>query len=592
MENKSCSRTQKTKNGYLVHIANEIIQEGIFTIPKNYQHLPNQESHAQYVLRLNNNRLLLTKTSESQIYYLLNLASSQMNFDFIINFFKEHDSRPRKQLDKTLFLKKQNKNLVRRLITHTKKRGVTPELTKVLSLTNEKREVQYLYSNFDNIDNLPELILSTNQFTTFNACQFLVHQKGNLYCDSHLSKNGVAKKNSSIQVESFNAINNIIKKSKSKQFNQTQILKNEIEILGTFLAKNFEFKNHTIILILSRNDFLPPTKEEKQDFDHYCLKLWPLLSYILERAQIAKKSQSINLSLMNYTDPLAILTSRDQILFQNKVFSEEHYYEYLSGSEKYNTFKISSKHVLVTLIPDNAKITSDISHFQRISLLGELLNTLKHELSNPLFGLTLSSDLLADETNDDEIQETFNDISTSSDRCQTIIKNFSYLYSDEQVKDLVNLSKLLDETFILTKSESRQIKKDIKFIDFSEEDYLISINPTWLSQIIFNLVINSSQAIKTMNEDLRSHCISIVVRKSDKYISFHISDTGPGIRSDIKEKLFEPFFTTKTSGTGLGLSICRNLTKKLDGRLNFDNSTNIKGAAFYLDIPYRSEGPI
>ena len=125
MENKSSSRTQKTETGYLVHIANEIIQEGIFTIPKNYRHLPAEENSAEYVLRLNNNRLLLTKTSESQIYYLLNLPSNQMNFNFIVNFLKGSDTKTKKHVDKTLSLKKQNKNLVRRLITHTKKRGMT-----------------------------------------------------------------------------------------------------------------------------------------------------------------------------------------------------------------------------------------------------------------------------------------------------------------------------------------------------------------------------------------------------------------------------------------------------------------------------------
>ncbi|MBT7608374.1 MAG: HAMP domain-containing histidine kinase [Bacteriovoracaceae bacterium] len=588
MENKSSSRTQKTKTGYLVHIANELIQKRIFTIPKVYLQNPSEEYSSEYILRLNNNRLLLTKTSDSQMYYLLNLAANQENFDFILSFLKEDDFKIKKVSDKNLSLKKQNKSFVRRLLTHIKKRGPSPQLNEVLSLTNENREVQYLYSNFDTIDHLPELILSTDQFKTFNACQFLVHEKGNLYCDSYLSKNGIDKKKSTVQVESFNSINSIIKKSKSKQFNQTQILKDDIEILGTFLAKNFDFKNHSIILIISRNDFLPLTKEEKVAFDEYCLKLCPLLSYILERAQIAKKSQSINLALLNYTDPIAILTSKDQILFQNEVFTEEHFYDYLSGNGKFTTFKISREHTLVTHVSDNAKITTDISHFQRISLLGELLNTLRHELSNPLFGLKLSSDLLASESDDLEIKETLNDISSSADRCQTIIKNFTYLYSDEEVKDLVNISKLINETYILTKSESRQIKKNVEFIDFSDEDYLLTINPTWLSQIIFNLVINSSQAIKTLTDDLKSHEISIIVTKNEKFISFAISDSGPGIRKEIQEKLFEPFYTTKSNGTGLGLSISRNLAKKLGGKLSYVHAKDA-GALFQLDVPYNKE---
>ena len=51
-------------------------------------------------------------------------------------------------------------------------------------------------------------------------------------------------------------------------------------------------------------------------------------------------------------------------------------------------------------------ISTDIYHSQRISLLGELLNTLQHELSNPLFGLNLTSSLLKSDVENPEILET------------------------------------------------------------------------------------------------------------------------------------------------------------------------------------------
>src|SRR6478609_10430572 len=70
----------------------------------------------------------------------------------------------------------------------------------------------------------------------------------------------------------------------------------------------------------------------------------------------------------------------------------------------------------------------DLFHFQRISLLGELLNTLRHELSNPLFGLKLSSQIFntLDVSNDDK--DLMREIEKNVNRCQTIIENFSNLY--------------------------------------------------------------------------------------------------------------------------------------------------------------------
>lgn len=589
MENKGRSGAEKATFESIIHISEDLFESSLFSIPKSLADSNGDKNNSRYTLFKNGNNFQLADNASLQLNYILNVPATQSNFDFIISFINSQNTTPKKSADKTLTLKKQSKSFSRRLLSQVKKREINSQslhdlMGDIATLTNENREVQYLYSNFDTIAHLPELILSTDQFKSFSTCQFLVHEKGNLYCESFVFRDGTESNNSNVPVESFNSIYNLIKKSKSKQFNQSQILKEDIQILGTFLAKSFDFKNHTIILILSRNDFLPPSPEENSAFEQYCLKLKPLLSYILERAQIAKKSQSINLALLNYTEPIAILTARDQILFQNKLFTEEHYYEYLSGSEKYQTFPLNKEHTLVTQIVENAKVTSDITHFQRISLLGELLNTLRHELSNPLFGLKLSSDMLAMEAEDQDSKETLLDISNSSDRCQTIIKNFSFLYSEEEVKDLVNISKVLDETVILTKSESRQIKKDIKFVNFQEEDYLVSLNPTWLSQIIFNMIINSSQAIKTINDDLKNHLIEISVENLQDEIVFTVSDTGPGVPQELKDKLFDPFFTTKSSGTGLGLSICKNLAHKLGGKLKLVDPKNFK-TAFQLSIP-------
>lgn len=46
-----------------------------------------------------------------------------------------------------------------------------------------------------------------------------------------------------------------------------------------------------------------------------------------------------------------------------------------------------------------------------------------------------------------------------------------------------------------------------------------------------------------------------------------MSDTGPGLSEDIREKLFQPFITTKAKGSGLGLALSRKLVEYYDGVL-------------------------
>ena len=52
-------------------------------------------------------------------------------------------------------------------------------------------------------------------------------------------------------------------------------------------------------------------------------------------------------------------------------------------------------------------------------------------------------------------------------------------------------------------------------------------------------------------------------------VYIEVEDTGPGIPSEVQERLFHPFFTTKTNGTGLGLPISARIVDKLGGKLDF-----------------------
>jgi signal transduction histidine kinase len=63
-----------------------------------------------------------------------------------------------------------------------------------------------------------------------------------------------------------------------------------------------------------------------------------------------------------------------------------------------------------------------------------------------------------------------------------------------------------------------------------------------------------------------------------------ISDTGPGIPSDLINRIFDPFFSTKSEkgGTGLGLSIAKRIIRENNGRIEV---TSEKGTTFTITLP-------
>ena len=113
----------------------------------------------------------------------------------------------------------------------------------------------------------------------------------------------------------------------------------------------------------------------------------------------------------------------------------------------------------------------------------------------------------------------------------------------------------------------------------------IFTNPTWLSQIIFNLIINAAQAIKECGIQRGKSIIKIYITKTNDGLSIAVIDNGPGIDKNLIQSIFKPFFTTKDSGTGLGLSICQNLAHQMGTKIEFKNNSPLLGATFWINLP-------
>jgi signal transduction histidine kinase len=63
-----------------------------------------------------------------------------------------------------------------------------------------------------------------------------------------------------------------------------------------------------------------------------------------------------------------------------------------------------------------------------------------------------------------------------------------------------------------------------------------------------------------------------------------VSDTGPGLTEEIRERLFLPYYSTKHRGTGLGLSIAAKIVQEHGGSISAE-ANSPKGARFMLRLP-------
>jgi signal transduction histidine kinase len=101
-----------------------------------------------------------------------------------------------------------------------------------------------------------------------------------------------------------------------------------------------------------------------------------------------------------------------------------------------------------------------------------------------------------------------------------------------------------------------------------------------IDQVFLNLLANAAQAITGPG------VITIETRTEDGCAVVAVSDTGPGIPSDVMGRIFDPFFTTKPvgEGTGLGLSISYEIVKKHGGEIRAESPAG-GGATFTVRLP-------
>lgn len=106
------------------------------------------------------------------------------------------------------------------------------------------------------------------------------------------------------------------------------------------------------------------------------------------------------------------------------------------------------------------------------------------------------------------------------------------------------------------------------------------LNPALLSQALFHILQN---AIQLKTPELK---ISITTGQMDNNVIIKITDNGPGISTDIRDRIFEPFFTTKDvgQGTGMGLTLAQQSIQALGGAIAVVSPPE-GGTTFIVSIP-------
>ncbi len=220
---------------------------------------------------------------------------------------------------------------------------------------------------------------------------------------------------------------------------------------------------------------------------------------------------------------------------------------------------------------------------EKIASVGRMAAGVAHEINNPLAGILMYAEILRDSLKDNKQQlEDIQEIIDQTLRCKKIVAELLEFsrrsvgrVSTFRVEDLVDksLNLLVDQALF----------QDIEvLVDLEPDLPPMSGDQGQLQQVLTNLFINAADAMKGRG---KLHISAQYESRQNRFV-LSVSDTGPGVPEELRDKIFDIFFTTKPvgQGTGLGLSISKKIIELHGGTLSLHSPPH-GGAAFIMELP-------
>ncbi len=233
-----------------------------------------------------------------------------------------------------------------------------------------------------------------------------------------------------------------------------------------------------------------------------------------------------------------------------------------------------------------ARSRESLQQAEKLALVGKLAAGMAHSIRNPftsvkmrLFSLNRSLELNSEQTEDFEV------ISQEIRHIDTIVQNFLEFSRPPKLKmQIVSPSSVVDMAIQLL---HHRLKSYDVTVTVARDRPLpeVEADPEQLKEVLVNIVINACEAMET-----GGHIDMVEAVEGEpgggRQAVLRITDNGPGIPEELRDKLFQPFFTTKEEGTGLGLSIAERIVSEHHGRITVQANGD-GGTTFVICLPVK-----
>lgn len=231
---------------------------------------------------------------------------------------------------------------------------------------------------------------------------------------------------------------------------------------------------------------------------------------------------------------------------------------------------------------------AELARVSRVSLAGEMTAGLVHEVSQPLTAIAAYARgclrlLAGTQPEPALLHEGLAELVQQAERAGDVLGRLrEFVRGGEYRRVPTEVGPLIAAVFALTRAEA--LRKKVEFQARVDPGLpAVIVDPVQIEQVLVNLLRNAMDAIEAANSERRS--IRVEARRTDNgAVEIAVTDTGPGIATEMCNSIFEPFVTTKPDGMGMGLSISRSILASHGSTLRLRRNAP-SGVVFMFDLP-------
>ncbi|MEE8475980.1 MAG: ATP-binding protein [Myxococcota bacterium] len=237
------------------------------------------------------------------------------------------------------------------------------------------------------------------------------------------------------------------------------------------------------------------------------------------------------------------------------------------------------------------RLEERVAERERLSSFGQIAAGIAHEVKNPLGGIRGAAEILGKRASDGRDKEAADLVVREVDRIAALVDELMVFGQDEDLRlDTLNIHRVLDNVLeLLFMDPSAKGVHLERGFDPSIPELVADAGR--LTQVFLNLAQNALQAMGPGDGTLtittrvsHAHRLATADGNPAPTLLVTISDTGPGMSSQVLAQLETPFFTTRAGGHGLGLAVSRHWIARHGGTLHIDSAPG-QGTAVQVALP-------